>query len=396
MPNARTPARHGPLPTDVHALFGAPLPNRIAAAAFALVPGVGPVRWRALVTRYDGDAARAAAAYGTPPAIWKQALDDATRHLGADTDTGRLLVAGDAGYPRALLDLPDAPPLLWVRGQLAALAAAPAVALVGTRHNSSAGAHAARRLVTSLRDTGAGVISGMARGIDGVVHDAALAAGLVTVAVLGTGVDVPYPAQHRRLYARIVEAGAVVSEQPPGTTAAPGAFPRRNRIIAALADCTVVVEAGERSGALITADVALDLGRTVAAVPGPIDSEVSAGANALLRDGAHVLATVDDLLPLLRTTAVRTAPPLAPRTPERSSSPTPTRSSAIRPPSARSTADLHGDERTLWDALVEPALDADAAAERAGLSARRCAAALAHLELRGAVVTEISGAIQRL
>ena len=226
----------------------------------------------------------------------------------------------------------------------------------------------------------------MARGIDGVVHDAALGAGLPTVAVLGTGVDVPYPAQHRTLYRRIVAAGAVVSEQPPGTTAVPGAFPRRNRIIAALATCTVVVEAGDRSGALITADVALDLGRAVAAVPGPIDSLVASGTNALLRDGAHVIASVDDLPALLGFAEAAITP--------RTSGPPDRRLTARS--AVSSAPDLDGDELMLWDALTEPALDTDAVALKAGLSARRCAAALAGLELRGAVVTELTGTIRRL
>ncbi|MDQ6926161.1 MAG: DNA-processing protein DprA, partial [Candidatus Eremiobacteraeota bacterium] len=297
-----TPDSHS-LPSDVHALFARPLPDRLSAAALSLLPGIGPVRWRALLTRYEGDGARAAAAHGVAATVWTHVSRRAAEYLATDTEATTVLLAGDARYPRALLDLPDAPPLFWIRGHPDALSATPTVALVGTRDNSSAGAQVARQLVTALRGSGVCVVSGMARGIDGVVHDAALAATLPTVAVLATGVDVPYPAQHRRLYDRIVAAGAVVSEQPPGTTAVPGAFPRRNRIIAGLADCTVVIEAGERSGALITADVALDLGRTVAAVPGPIDQPRSIGSNALLRDGAHVLASVDDLLPLLRPPA---------------------------------------------------------------------------------------------
>lgn len=391
MPHAPESPTAGLLPADAHAAFDRPFVDRAAAAALALLPGVGPVRWRALITRARGDGARAAVMHGTPTAAWTRALADARRLLDAEAADTVAAIPGDSAYPRALLDLPDAPPLLWIRGRADALAVKPAVALVGTRHNSSAGAHAARRLVTSLGHTGACVVSGMARGIDGVVHDAALAAALPTVAVLATGVDVPYPAQHRRLYARIVEAGAVVSEQPPGTTANPGAFPRRNRIIAALADCTVVVEAGDRSGALITADVALDLGRTVAAVPGPIDAAASAGTNALLRDGAHVLAHVDDLAPLLTLPTARPAS-LPPR--ER-----PRRSpvSAGKPAApTRAPLALDGDALTLWHALVEPAPDADVVAARSGLSARRCAAALASLEIQGAVTTELTGAIRRL
>ena len=354
-------------------------------AALALLPGIGPTRWRSLLTRYGGDAERGAAAHGGTRTLWTRALDEAARLLDAsDLDT-RLLVAGDADYPRSLLDLSDAPPLLWVRGDVCALAVAPRVAMVGTREHTAAGAQTARRLVAALAESGACVVSGMARGIDGIVHDAALRAGLATVAVLGTGVDVPYPAQHRALYARIVAAGAVVSERPPGATAIPGAFPRRNRIVAALAECTVVVEAGERSGALITADSALDLGRTVAAVPGPIDTIASMGTNALLRDGAHVIAAVGDLLPLL---GLRRVDAPAAQTPERQPGPGSGRGVTAGPT-------LAGDELTVWQALAEPAGDADVVAARAGLSARRCAVALVGLELHGAVTTDVTGTIRR-
>ena len=379
----------GSLPTNSHALFDAPIVDRHAAAALALLPGIGPIRWRALLTRHAGDGARAALAHGAPHALWTQALRDAARQLCPIDRETAIVMPGDRAYPRALLDLPDAPPLLWIRGDPAALERAPSVAIVGTRHNSSSGATTTRRLVESLRGSGACVVSGLARGIDGVAHDAALNADLSTVAVLGTGVDVPYPSQHRALYRRVVDAGAVVSDNPPGTTPTPGAFPRRNRIIAALAACTVVVEAGERSGALITADIALDLGRTVAAVPGPIDARTSAGANALLRDGAHVLATVDDLLSLLCTSPRRDPSP-HPSHPPRAQRPAPRMARRVEPP------DLAGDELAVWNALGEPADDADVVARRTTLTARRCGAALAGLELRGIVATELSGSIRRL
>ncbi|HEY0779131.1 MAG TPA: DNA-processing protein DprA [Gemmatirosa sp.] len=381
------PAAGGTLPTDIHALFDRPILDRESAAALALLPGVGPVRWRALITRHDGDGARAATAHRVPAALWSQALRDAAHLLRDPAHATSVVIPGDPAYPRPLLDLPDAPPLLWVRGVADALDRTPRVAIVGTRHNSSAGAVTTRRLVDALRDTGACVVSGMARGIDGVAHDAALRAGLPTIAVLGTGVDVAYPAQHRALHARIISAGAVVSEHPPGTAPVPGAFPRRNRIIAALAECTVVVEAGERSGALITADVALDLGRTVAAVPGPIDAPASLGTNALLRDGAHVLASVDDLR-LLAAPGGRAAP-------ARATEPRPRRAQNVAPRPVR-PPDLSGDELAVWEMLAEPARDADALAQQIALSARRCAAALAGLELRGAVVTELTGVIHRL
>ncbi len=380
------PARSG-LPTDAHALFDRPLADRVAAVALSGLTGVGPVRWRTLISAHAGDGARAAAAIGTKAPEWTRAIDGAARTMRPRVDGLVVVIPGDAGYPRALLDLPDAPPLLWIRGDPTALTTSPRVAIVGTRHNTSAGAYTTRRLVASLGATGACVVSGLARGIDAVAHEAALDADLVTVAVLATGADVPYPAQHRALYARILAHGAVVSEQPPGTPAVPGAFPRRNRIIAALAECTVVVEAPERSGALITADIALDVGRTVAAVPGPIDAPASRGTNALLRDGAHVLATPDDLRALLEPAVVRPSAARASGRRERA---------RAAPPSVERRPDLAGDELALWEALEEPAADPDVAAARAGLSARHCATALLGLELRGVIATELTGTIRRL
>lgn len=172
------------------------------------------------------------------------------------------------------------------------------VAIVGTREASPYGIRVAERLAEACARAGLVVVSGLARGIDAAAHRAALGAGGLTVGVQGTGVDVPYPASHRTLHQALVRSGTVISEMEPGTSATPGCFPRRNRLIAALCQVTVVVEAGFKSGAINTASQALELGRTVAAVPGRIDEERSAGANLLIRDGAQVLTDVDDLLGL--------------------------------------------------------------------------------------------------
>ena len=207
----------------------------------------------------------------------------------------------------------------------------------------------------------------MARGIDGTAHRSALEHGGRTVAVLGTGIDVPYPAGHRHLHGTIVDQGLVLSENPPGTTAYQGAFPRRNRIIAALAPVTIVVEAGRRSGALNTAGQALDLGRVVAAVPGPIDSEQSVGSNELLRDGAVVIASADDALALLGVAAPQLS---APRLPE--------------------------PERRLWDCLAGAPVDVDTLSERAGVTVGECLAGITSLEIRGLVQVSPGGEISRV
>jgi DNA processing protein len=170
------------------------------------------------------------------------------------------------------------------------------LAIVGTREASSYGIRMAQRLAAGAARAGLVVVSGLARGIDAAAHEAAMAAGGRTLAVLGTGVDVPYPAGHRTLHEHVQQNGLVMSEVEPGTKAFAGCFPRRNRIIAGLCGMTLVVEAGYKSGALNTAKVATDLGRTVGVVPGQADDPRAAGSNLLLRDGAQVILTVEDLL----------------------------------------------------------------------------------------------------
>ena len=209
---------------------------------------------------------------------------------------------GADALPECLRDLPRPPAGLWLLGDAAALQEAPGrhVAIVGTRQASRYGERTAERLATACSRAGLVVVSGLARGVDSVAHRAALAAGGRTVAVQGTGVDVPYPVGHRALHAELARRGTVVSEMEPGTPATAGCFPRRNRLIAALCEVTVVVEAGFKSGAINTASQALDLGRTVAAVPGQIDESRSSGCNLLIRDGAQVVTCVEDLLSLFQ------------------------------------------------------------------------------------------------
>jgi DNA processing protein len=197
-----------------------------------------------------------------------------------------------------LAQIPDPPPVLYVRGELA-----PeddwSVAIVGSRKATSYGREVTRRLAGDLARNGVTVVSGMARGIDGIAHRTALEAGGRTIAVLGSGLDVIYPAEHRSLAREIARHGAVVSDYPLGTKPEASNFPPRNRIISGLSLGTIVIEAGFRSGALITADFALDHGREVFAVPGSILSPGSAGCNRLLRDGAHVLTEARDVLEVL-------------------------------------------------------------------------------------------------
>jgi DNA processing protein len=224
----------------------------------------------------------------------------------ADRVQARLLVPGDAEWPQQVDDLgPHAPLALWVRGQPGILARLqPSVAMVGARAATSYGEHVAMEVAADLAGSGIPIVSGAAYGIDGAAHRASLAAGGTTVALLAGGVDRPYPAGHADLIERILASGAVVSEVPCGSAPTKWRFLQRNRIIAALAEVTVVVEAGWRSGSLNTASHALAIGRTVAAVPGPVTSAASAGAHRLLREGAICVTNADDVRELLRETDI--------------------------------------------------------------------------------------------
>jgi len=198
---------------------------------------------------------------------------------------GRCLVAGELGFPAALLEIPEPPTLLFALGDLRLLQR-PAVAIVGSRDHSAYGAETCRMVAGTAASAGLVVVSGMARGLDAVAHLAALDAGGGTIGVLGNGLGVVYPAANRALYERVLADGLLLTEFPPGDRPHIGNFPRRNRLISGLARVTVVVEAAEGSGTLITVASALDQGREVMVVPGPITSRTSVGTNRLLRDGA--------------------------------------------------------------------------------------------------------------
>ena len=207
----------------------------------------------------------------------------------------RLLDLYHADYPARLRSIADPPPVLFVKGELRA-ADQQAIAMVGSRRASPYGRHVAAELAAGLAGRGFTVVSGMALGADAAAHEGCLRAGGRTIAVLGSGIDVVYPPEHIALYERIAAAGAVLSEYPPGTPPTRSSFPVRNRIISGLALGVVVVEAPEKSGALITAAHALEQGREVFAVPGSVNSTQSRGSHQLLRDGARLVESVEDIL----------------------------------------------------------------------------------------------------
>ena len=278
----------------------------------------------------------------------------------------RWLARSESAFPTRLRSIHDPPPGLFLRGAGdVELLDRLAVAIVGARSCSDYGAHVARSFADALGRAGVVVVSGLARGVDGWAHRGALDGGGKTIAVLGCGIDRDYPRAHSALASRIVETGLIVSEYPPGVEPAPWRFPARNRIVAGLAAATVVVEARERSGALITADLALEEGREVLAVPGEITAALSHGSNALLRSGATPATSVADVL-----AAVGVQPPES------------------TPPSLTPAA------QAAFGALGAGAATADEVVRLTSLEPPAVAAALMELELAG-VVHESAGVYRR-
>ena len=278
----------------------------------------------------------------------------------------RMVGSNEPGYPEQLRNLEQPPDPLWWIGDWDVLQR-PLVAVVGTRRATSYGLRVTREIAGALARGGACVVSGMALGIDAAAHQAALDAGGVTVAVLGNGADVPYPRAHAKLHRAIVEHGLVVSEMPPGARSHGGSFIKRNRIIAALATLTIVVEAPFGSGALWTAKAALDLDRNLGAVPGQIDSPQSQGANELLRDGAQPIVSVADALCL-----------------------------AGLAPQPRGEPRIDNDvEMRVWSALAQGPFTLDELCARSALPVSQCLTAVTTLELRGAIECALSGEIRR-
>jgi DNA processing protein len=300
----------------------------------------------------------------TDPAFGRFArtFDESAFRTRLDAAGLRWVGRSDAGFPSSLAAIFDPPVGLFVRGEAEVdLLEEPSVAIVGARACSSYGAHVARMFGRQLAAAGLLVISGMARGVDGEAHHGALEAGGRTVAVLGCGVDRDYPAAHRELARRICRRGLVLSEYAPGVEPAPWRFPARNRIVAGLAQVTVVIEAREKSGALITADLAVEEGREVFVVPGEITSALSAGTNALIKLGAAVATSAADVLDAFG---------LAPEPPS--------------PP------DLTLPAEAVLDRLREGPQSADELVRALALDAGAAAAALTELELHG-LLTETSG-----
>ncbi|MCL5997728.1 MAG: DNA-processing protein DprA [Chloroflexi bacterium] len=289
--------------------------HRAYLFAFSRVKGIGPVRLRLLQSRFGS---LAAAWNADPQALFTSGLDqksiaallEARKSIQPQEDLQSLterdiqvITWDDADYPKLLKEINDPPPVLYVRGHLTS-ADAWAIGLVGTRRATVYGREVAETLATELARNGITIVSGMARGIDAYAHQAALQAGGRTIAVLGCGVDIVYPPEHRKLAQQIVEHGALVSDYPPGTQPDSQNFPPRNRIISGMSMGVVVIEADERSGALITSEFAAEQGREVFAVPGNIFNRSSKGTNQLIQKGAKLVTNVNDVLEELNLSMV--------------------------------------------------------------------------------------------
>ena len=346
-----------------------------AKLRLARTPGIGPIRYFELVERLGSAEAALEALPGfgfrPPPAREAEEELEALARLGA-----RPVWFGDDDYPLSLSRIADPPPFLAALGDLS-LAMTPVVAMVGARNASAAGQRIAERLARALGEAGFTVVSGLARGIDAAAHRGALACG--TIAVLAGGIDRPYPPQNRTLFDAIAADGLALAENPPGFQARAQDFPRRNRIVAGLASGVVVVEAAARSGSLITARLAAEEGRQVFAVPGsPLDPR-NAGCHELIRNGATLVTTADDIAEAL---ADSIAPPAQPRPATRRSG------RAISPPpdpAPPSDASGPGTESSLLSALGPVPVTVDELARRCHLSSAAVAAMLLDLELAGRV-----------
>jgi DNA processing protein len=356
-----------------------PAAEREGYLTLALVPGIGAARLSALIERFDSPNGALAAPFAllrTVPGISRaaataieQADRRATRHIldALARCSGHLLVPGDSRFPAALEVIPEPPTCLFAQGNVDLLQR-PAVAIVGSRDHSLYGREVCRALARAAAEAGLVVVSGMARGLDAVAHVGALEAPGATIGVLGNGLGVIYPAANRELYNDVGSRGLLLTEFPPGERPSAGSFPRRNRLISGLARVTIVVEAAVASGALQTVACALEQGREVMAVPGPITSPVSAGTNRLIRDGAAPLLELDDLLAHF---AELTRPP-----------------GAVGSPAVPNLAPLEG---RLVNALWAGPCRAEELVEASGAPVWAALDALSGLELRGRIRQEAGG-----
>jgi DNA processing protein len=344
---------------------------------FNLVKGIGPVRLKSLLDVF-GDAK--SAWYASPDELREVGLNTklienlATARASISLEKIwedihnqgiKVLTWGDDDYPARLREVSPSPPVLYIRGEIK-----PedewSVAIVGTRRITAYGRQVTERIATTLAHAGVTVVSGLARGVDGVAHKAALEAGGRTLAVLGCGVDRVYPPEHRKLVEQILEKGALISDYVPGTPPEASNFPPRNRIISGLSMATVVVEADRKSGALITAEFAAEQGREVFAVPGNVLASQSRGTNRLIQDGARPLLDPQEILEILDLTRI------------------------TEHQSARTVLPSNATEAQLFDVLTHEPMHVDEIRSQTELPIEQVTSTLALMELKG-MVRQVGG-----
>jgi len=392
------------------------------------IRGIGDVQLTALLRTYGSPEAALTTISAEKPELVGQLsqprvarrIDHQVDYLAARPDIG-VIAACDDSYPQALLELHDPPPILFARG-CEDIARTPGVAVVGTRACTEYGRDATRLVCEALATGRIPVVSGLAWGVDRVAHECAIESGSPTIAVIGCGIDVAYPHEHAGLQERIARDGLLLSEFPPGAPALAHHFPKRNRIIAGLSQVVVVIEAPARSGALITVDHALDLGREIMAVPGPIGRRTSEGTNAMIRDGAAIVTDATDVVEAYHEVRARlsTRGEGVPTTPSSSGpavdtrEPTPERGSGWRtepvgePRTRRTGGSKRGDLRrgpvvrgiskratVLVASLGDEPVHADDLGAVSGLPAPAVLAALLELELAG-IAQAVPGGRYRL
>jgi DNA processing protein len=349
--------------------------ERLAAWALSDITGVGPSGFMHLIEKF-GSAASVfespfekllSAEVVSPKVIQKitspKNWDDlAAKFTKTVPDGAQAVSLTEKEYPSKLRNITNPPPYIYYKGNIG-IFEQPTLAVVGSRRPSDYGLRLTSRIVTELAAAGVVIVSGLAYGIDGTAHQAALEAGGITAAVFGCGLDTVYPPGHRTLAQRIIESGCLISEFPKGTKPERFNFPVRNRIVAGLSDGVLVVEAGQRSGALVTASLALDQGRDVMAIPGSIENELSVGPNSLIKQGALTVTSADDIFANFgwhRATATREH--------------------------SYDLGKLSKDELVIFGLLTIQPVHVDEIGRRAGLGPGKTAEALLNLELKGFIM----------
>lgn len=347
--------------------------------ALSLIEGLGSQSYRALLSRFGTPEN----IYAAPRADLRQVVPEPVAQRiseGLDHDAiasvlswlqlpgNYLLTLADQHYPRALLEIPDPPPLLYCKGRIQLLNT-PAIAVVGSRHATPQGEKTAEAFARALSDSGYCIVSGMALGIDGAAHRGALLGRSSTIAAVGTGLDIVYPAKHRQLAHEIAEKGVMISEFPLGTPSMAQNFPRRNRIISGLSGGCLVVEANLQSGSLITARLAAEQGREVFAIPGSIHSPVSKGCHQLIKQGAKLVDSIHDILEELGDATA---------------------------PSVETSEETNSSADPLLNQMGYDPIGMDELVDRSGLTSESLSAMLLVLELEGKVASLPGGRYQRV